>query len=191
MISSKKLKVSMDNYLVKWNTARLITLELGKLKFFYGYKAINPELHEIYMYLKDYAKNYNDITVYRHNNFGYDKEGYSSWIEYLDKMLEFQLFVISKEDNNEAGEIASRAKNLFGNKDVADAYCADLHILNQLNLLLEYSESVRNLFNYIVPLTKDLDGILIETEQELRQILDAKGLGDFQVPKELIITQNN
>lgn len=184
----------MDNHLVKWNTGRLISLELSKLEFFIGYKGINLELYEVYSFLKDYANtNYNDVSTHQGRMFGYNEDVFKEWTVYLDKVLDFQLFVTSEEGNGEKGKIAERAKEVFGNKDVAEAYCADLHVLNQLNMLLEYSESVRDLFNYIVPLIGDRYGGTIsmtnETEQEIREVLEVKGLGDFQVPEHLIITQ--
>ena len=181
----------MDNHLVKWNTARIIKAELDKLHFFRGYEGINKELYDVYQMISKYATGYNDIASNHRNHFGYNEDTYSDWTSYLDKMLEFQLLVSAQEDNSEAGQIATRAKSLFGNKDVAEAYCANLQILNQLNMLVEYSNSVRNLFNYIVPLVKHGEVLTIETEQEIRQILEAKGLGDFQVPEDLLITTNN
>tara|TARA_R110000764_G_scaffold220721_3_gene309007 strand:- start:651 stop:1193 length:543 start_codon:yes stop_codon:yes gene_type:complete len=180
----------MDSYLVKWNTGRLIKAELDKLSFFHGYKSVHPELHDIYTALVKYSEGYNNVSANHRNNFGHNADSYDPWVAHLDKMLEFQLFVTSREDNAEAGEIATRAKGLFGNKDVAEAYCADLHVLDQLNMLVEYSESVRHLFNYIVPLTKHGENLTTETEQEIRLILEAKGLGDFKVPEELLITNN-
>ena len=186
MISSKKLRVSMDNHLVKWNTGRLIQKELDKLEFFYGYKGIHPDLYEIYTELVSYADGFRNLPDFCNKSYGYDEDTYNAWVEHLDKMLEFQLLVTEKEENSETGEIATRAKEIFGNKDVAEAYCADLHILEQLNMLVDYSESVRNLFNYIVPLIEDKT-LLPETEQEIRSILEAKSLGNFEVPEHLLI----
>jgi len=180
----------MDNHLVKWNTGRLINAQLDNLIFFRGYKAINIELFEVYTELSEYAsEHYRNIGRHNHNHHGYDEDTHTAWVEYLDKMLSFQLFVTSKEDNAEVGEIAKRAKVLFGNKDVAEAYCADLHILEQLNMLVEYSDSVRNLFNFILPLYNDNEVLKIETEFEIRSILEAKGLGTFEVPEHLIINK--
>ena len=83
---------------------------------------------------------------------------------------------------------------MFDNKHVAEAYSADLHILKQLDLLLEYSESVKNLFNFIEPLIK-LKQYFVNSEDrdlyepEIRQVLETKGLDTFTVPEELLINQ--
>ena len=184
----------MDNMLVKWNTGRIIEAELEKLMFFKGYKGINTELYDLYTHLVNYSSlNYNSLSHNR-DNFGFKGDAYISWVEHLDKMLEFQRFVISEEGNSEAGVIASRAKQVFGDSNVAEAYCADLHVLEQLEELLNYSESVRNLFNYVVPLvqenfySRNPALMQMETEQEIRLILEAKGLGDYEVPTHLLVT---
>ena len=183
----------MSSYLVKWNTARLINKELHDLKFFNGYENIHKDLYDVYKSLVKYAGNYSDIRQLAGNAYGVEKDIYEEWIEYLDKTLEFQKFVSEKDDNTDPKEIADRAKQVFDNKHVAEAYSADLHILKQLDLLLEYSESVKNLFNFIKPLIK-LEQYLISDyrdlyEPEIRQILETKGLDTFTVPEELLINQ--
>ena len=143
----------------------------------------------MYEELKKYSSlNYADLIRGSGDAFGVNGGAHEDFVTYLDKMTNFQRFVTSKEGNEEAGEIAIRAKSVFGDSNVAEAYCADLHMLDKLDMLLEYSESVRDLFNYIVPLITYNGIVTNETEQEIRLILEAKGLGDFKVPEHLLVT---
>lgn len=180
----------MDNHLIKWNTGRLIQEELSKLVFFEGYKGINLELYTIYKELYNYSKdNYNNMLGYN-DRHGFDKQIYSEWIEYLDKVLEFQRFLEEKEDLDK-GIIATKAKEVFNNKDVGEAYVADLDKIKKLELLLEYSESIRDLFNFILPLYKPDHKMTPELEEQIKEILDNKGLSGFEVPADLNNVEEN
>jgi len=182
----------MDNHLIRWNTARIINTHCKQLEFFKGYKGIHSDLYDIYSSIMKYKEdNWSNIQSKFRSAHGYSETNFDDWLKYLDKMLEFQLLVAENEDNSEAGIISKRAKEIFGNKDVAEAHCVDIQILNQLDMLIEYSESVKNIFNFIVPLyNPNFSDITIELEQEIREILQAKGLGDFEVPEELLNNAN-
>ena len=182
----------MDNALVKWNTGRLINKELDKLKFFAGYKTVHSDITEIYEHLCDYShNNYRNLGSYESRHYGFNQVDHDALIDHLDKILEFQVF-ISEQEEIEDNRISEKAKQLFGNENIAEAACVDLHKINQLNMLLEYSEPIRELFNYILPLTNEVDTLQPGTESEIREILEAKGLGTFQVPEHLLInTQEN
>jgi hypothetical protein len=171
--------------LVKWNTGRKIYDNIRELAFFKGYHSIHPELTEIYNHLYTYMNN-----NYKHINrnvYGYDEEGYEDWITYLDNVTKFQRYVRNHEDDA-SDEISKRAVELFGNKNVVGAVGMEIKEIDRLNLLLDYAENVRYLFNYLVPLTNpDSQTLMPQTEQEIRAVLDSKGLGKFQVPDELLV----
>ena len=180
----------MNSHIVKWNTGRLISKQLDNLKFFNNYKGIHLDLYELYIEIKTYANDgYYDIN----NNsryFGYNQETTEEWIAYLDKVLDFQRVVEEFKDTDQ-GIIAKKAIEVFDNKDVGQAYVADLQILKKLDLLLEYSESVRHLFNFILPLYDESKQVSPELEQEILEVLENKGLGGFEIPADLLVVNEN
>lgn len=182
----------MDNHLIKWNTGRLISPHLKDLLFFEGFKGINKDLFDLYEEVKVYSQqNYSDPASTHSRYFGFGEKAYGEWIEYLDKVLEFQKFVVDdkKEDK---GAVAKKALEVFDNKDVGEAYIADLQMLKKLETLLEYSESVRHLFNFIVPLYKPHAGSMTpELEAEILEVIENKGLSSFEIPADLLNVNQN
>jgi hypothetical protein len=182
VISSKKLKISMDNKLVKWNTGRLIDKELNSLKFFENYEIINKDLYDMYWHLVKYKRsNYNGNAAI---NYGSDL--YDSLIQHLDNMVTFQKLV---DSGDPTVNLAEEAKARFDNKDVRNTLAIDRQEIARLELLLEYASSVRFLFNNVLPLINRSETVSLELSNELEEVLRNKGLDNFAIPEELLISQ--
>lgn len=180
-ISSKKLKITMDNKLVKWNTARLIYRQSHKLEFFKNFRSINKDLYDIYKHLMKYKdSNYNGTA-----NINYNSELYDELIEHLDNMVEFQKLV---ESNNSTIDLSKEAKERFSNEHVRCTVSVDLVEIARLELLLEYAQPVGILFNNLVSLTDIYESSLDEDfANEVREVILNKGLDNFNIPNELLI----
>lgn len=183
VISSKKLKISMDNRLIKWNTGRIIKNQLDKLEFFENYSLINKELYDIYIHLKEYAKNnYNGNAGIYHND-----ELYKSLVAHLDNMVEFQKMV---ESNDPTIDLAKEAKSRFDNENVRSTKSVNTEEIARLELLLEYAKPVRILFNNLVSLTDEHYHMSAELVDEIQEVVLNKGLDHFDIPDELLINNN-
>ena len=183
VISSKKLKISMDNRLIKWNTGRIIKDQLNKLEFFENYSLINKEMYDIYIHLKEYARNnYNGNAGIYHND-----ELYKSLVSHLDNMVEFQKMV---ESNDPTLDLANEAKARFDNENVRSTKAVNTQEIARLELLLEYARPVRILFNNLVSLTSDYQHISAELVDEIQEVVLNKGLDHFDIPDELLINNN-
>lgn len=183
VISSKKLKISMDNRLIKWNTGRIIKDQLNKLEFFENYSLINKEMYDIYIHLKEYARNnYNGNAGIYHND-----ELYKSLVSHLDNMVEFQKMV---ESNDPTLDLANEAKARFDNENVRSTKAVNTQEIARLELLLEYARPVRILFNNLVSLTNDYEHISAELVDEIQEVVLNKGLDHFDIPDELLINNN-
>jgi len=183
----------MDNHLIRWNTARIIHKELGRLDFFKGYQPIDAELYDLYKEVTEYCTaHYAKIEGNYGSNYGYKADIYNEWLEYLDKLLEFQQYIAGADDVDKETKISDKAVELFDNKDVANVQFADLTMLNKLDILLEYSDAVVAIFNHIRPLVQSQDYPMNnDLESEIRQIIDSKGLGTFKIPDELLSNNLN
>lgn len=183
VISSKKLKISMDNRLIKWNTGRIIKNQLDELEFFENYSLINKELYDIYIHLKEYAKNnYNGNAGIYHNG-----ELYESLVAHLDNMVEFQKMV---ESNDPTIDLAKEAKSRFDNENVRSTKSVNTEEIARLELLLEYAKPVRILFNNLVSLTDEHYHMSAELVDEIQEVVLNKGLDHFDIPDELLINNN-
>ena len=180
VISSKKLKISMDNRLVRWNTARVISAQLDNLQFFKNYELVNKELYDVYKHLRSYvSNNYSGNARIAHGS-----DLYTSLTTHLDNMIDFQLMVESADKSIDLGKEATER---FQNAHVRSAQSVDSEEIARLNLLLEYSKSIRLLFNSLVPLTDETKTVSMEFTREIDEILMNKGLDHFTIPKELLI----
>lgn len=183
VISSKKLKISMDNRLIKWNTGRIIKNQLDKLEFFENYSLINKELYDIYIHLKEYTENnYNGNAGIYHND-----ELYTSLVAHLDNMVEFQKMV---ESNDPTIDLAKEAKSRFDNENVRSTKSVNTEEIARLELLLEYAKPVRILFNNLVSLTDEHYHMSAELVDEIQEVVLNKGLDHFDIPDELLINNN-
>ena len=160
--------ITMDNKLIKWNTARLINDQLDKLEFFYNF-TFNVELQELY---KDLVK-YRDLyyTEMDTNIWGARGKWFDSIVDHMNKVEEFQLFVIDHEDSPEA--IQEKATQMFSLPMLTDGCAIEMEQYNILQQLLEYAEPIYFLFNDMSILTNNRN-ITQEQEVLLKEILDLK-----------------
>lgn len=173
----------MDNRLIKWNTGRIIKHQLYKLEFFENYSLINKEMYDIYIHLKEYARNnYNgNAGIY------YNDELYKSLVSHLDNMVEFQKMV---ESNDPTLDLANEAKARFDNENVRSTKSVNTEEIARLELLLEYAKPVRILFNNLVSLITDHHHLSAELVDEIQEVVLNKGLDHFDIPDELLINNN-
>jgi len=161
--------ITMDNKLIKWNTARLIHEQLDKLSFFFNF-TLNVELQELYQGLVKYRDRY--YTEMNTNIWGAHGEWFDSIVDHMNKVEEFQLFVIDHEDNSEA--IQKKATQMFSLPMLTDGCAIEMEQYNILQELLEYAEPIHSLFNNIDILTNNIKTITQEQEVLLKEILDLK-----------------
>ena len=180
VISSKKLKISMDSRLVRWNTARLVNNVLRELQFFYNYEVINQDIYKLWKHLKVYTN-----ANYARGNIRHGEDLYDSLIKHLDNMVEFQKLVDSTDDTNELGKTA---KQMFDNSNVRSSQAVDPEIIEMVNVLAEYAKPIRLLFNNILSLTERGRDPRVELINEIQEILMNKGLDQFEIPEHLLIT---
>lgn len=180
VISSKKLKISMDSRLVRWNTARLVNNVLRDFQFFDNYKVINQDIYNLWKHLEVYVN-----ANYARGNIRHGEDLYDSLIKHLDNMVEFQKLVDSTDDTNELGKTA---KQMFDNSNVRSSQAVDPEIIEMVNVLEEYAKPIRLLFNNILSLTERGRDPRVELINEIQEILMNKGLDQFEIPEHLLIT---
>lgn len=148
--------LTMSNTLIEWNTARLLKQHLHKLAFLYNY-SVDIEKQTEYRKLLEYFKNnYRDM----------EREEFAvatgDLINHLDKVQQFQMFVLS---NNDPDAVSKLALELWKTDQITDACSIDMTIYNRLNNLLDWSEPIRTMFNEIPVLT----GLNSTSPKELKQ----------------------
>ena len=145
-----------------------------------GYELVNKDLYDIYSTLKGYR-----IAHYSGNaNISYGSELYEGLIAHMDNMVAFQKLV---DSNDKSVDLSAEAKARFDNKDVRSTVSVDSQMIARLELLLEYSESIRILFNNIVSLTEERRVPKPELVLEINEVLRNKGLDHFTIPNDLLI----
>lgn len=162
--------ITMDNKLVNWHTARLISDQLKNLRMFRNFEAFNSDLSEKYEKLvKFYDQHQHAFGWYSYST----TEMKDEIMEYFDKVLNFQLFV--KDNPNDPEAIAERSMQLFSIDDAKNAIAVDIEMYDILQELLEYAEEVGPLLNNVEFLfqTKDISN---EQEVLVKDILLSKRL---------------
>ena len=173
---------TMSRELIEWTTAKYIRENLDKLKFMRNYKLFNQEIAELYKEVKDYsiqkyADDFRDFT----SKYPSGETFITSLLNYIGKITEFQLFVRDHKDDSSA--IQQKSKELFGIETVTESVGYNLEMYDKMQILLNYAEPVKALFNHI-DLLKDIKNLDIEadTESMIKDILEAKGLTTFKIP---------
>lgn len=176
------LNIMVDNAVVRWYTGRMMAPYMKDLKFFKNFDTFAPELCKIYNEVENYVKSYHsDLSSYE-NRFGM-KEHYNDFLEFLNKLKEFQDFI---SEEREDSEIVEKVKELALPNDSKSTLVVDNNMIEKLDKLLAYAKPVKDLFNYIPLLTRerpfDKEGdkvdIPYETEYMISEIIKLKGLED-------------
>lgn len=168
----------IDEFFYSWDeTSNTYTVD-SKLKIFLTGKAIgnvpdwlrkvgfiNPEYSEMYESLRKY------VDVYR--NIGVSSAGLKDIIDVLERMIEFQHFVNST-DNQE--DIAEKSRELFILEDIKAADILDYEAVKLNRSKEEFIEGVDNLMSYI---SFPYDNTLFEKEVEF--YLKSRGKLDIEI----------
>jgi hypothetical protein len=176
----KGVKMTVDNRVVLWNTARQIHEKMGDLSFFFNFHIFDSEMTALYDELKAYKNShYND--VFRYENRVGVKEHHKTFLGFLDTLQEFQS--VLENDENDAETIAEKAKEL-AKVNVSDntrkVVVVDTEMLEKLDTLLAYANPIKVLLNSIPVLTGNDDGrrfrneIPFELQMEIKAYLGLK-----------------
>lgn len=141
--------ITMSNILIQWNTARQLATKINQVAFLYNFSLV-PEKQEEYRKIVEYTnKHFTDLK-----NLGKisdeNSQAYETMINHLDKVQQFQTFVKS---SNNPEDIATLAVEMWRSDTVTDGYAVDLTLLESLDNLIEWSASIKNMFNFIPVLT--------------------------------------
>jgi len=141
----------IDEFFCSWDDTSNTYIVDNKLKIFLTGKAIgsvpdwirkigfiNPEYSEMYESLRKYVDVYRNIDV--------SSEGLEDIIDMLERMIEFQHFVNST-DNQE--NIAEKSRELFILEDVKAADILDYEVVKLNRSKEEFIEGVDSLMSYI------------------------------------------
>lgn len=188
----KNKTLTMSNILIRWNTARIIKDRITNAAFLHNFDTFNDQYSKMYGRLCNYVnENYREVSeeVERHF-FGLDRSTYLDLVAHLDKVQQFQEFVATDPTDT---EIAEMAHFMFGNKELTDGHAVDPHMMHILTLVINYSNAIGPMFNYMpiftggvsanVPYKKGLYRpkitIPMELETSVKDYLDSKGLLDY------------
>ena len=167
--------VVMDDRLTKWYTAYLINEVIDDdLLFFANYSSIHSELSEMWRELRKYRDTYyTHVSTHSYGGGYIHKE----CMPFFEKLLDMQLHV--QRDPNDDEGILKKSKELFGIPDVKNAIGVEQEIYNKLQILIEYAEPVKDLFNNINNFTnRNHSDISNQQELLIKEILQARKL-DF------------
>lgn len=173
-------EVGMSNMMVKYNTGKLIFEQLSNFKFMENYEGFNKDIYDLYQEVKTYSRaNYKPVNEF----ISKYPEG-TKFIEefhlYCEKVNELQLYI--RDHSTDAELIKAKSEELFNVDTVEKAIGLDLDMYDKLQLLVQYSEPIKNLFNHITVLTTK-NTIDYETEQLINEIIHSKSLDKFQIHK--------
>lgn len=180
--------ITMDDEVRGYFTSRLINKQITEnndLDFLANYERIDKRLFDLYQYLLTVAEKFQGTLKLRFTD-GTAIE--TQLFEQLTKYGEFQMFVLENSDDDTA--IAAKSKELFGTDLVKNAEILDIKIVKQVELLKEYAEPIKDLFNNIKffnPSKYDSNPEMSSTaEQQIKLILESVGLDKFTIPDELL-----
>ena len=131
--------ITMSNYLIRWNTSRLIIPRMHLLNFMQGFSQI-PELEDKYA---DYELVFNFVAPYRTLD-RFPEEHINKIISHLDKVAQFQKIVAEGASKEIIADIATQ---MWGSAEITDGCALDLKIIRIFEDLLDWSTSIRDLLN--------------------------------------------
>lgn len=176
-----KETVGMSKQLVHWLTAKLINEKLNDIKFMRNYKSFNLEVQALYEEVKAYSQaNFHENYMEYITKYATGQDFINGVLEYSGKVCELQMFIRDHADDAEA--VKQKSSELFGIDTLTGAIGYNLEMYDKLQMLLDYAEPVKALFNHIDILTDiKTPAISMETETLIKEVIDSKGLSDFKV----------
>jgi len=163
-IDVKKKTIAVDPLIIAYNTTRLIKEESSKLTFLSNYAMIDEDISEKYIALRSYLMQNRAAP-------------FTSKIEeeldlFLNKLVEFQLFVKEVEGNDKM--VSTKSEELFGSSSFKDSNVIDMDIYELYKELLAYAEPIHTMLNQIIPLTDATNVVNEELETEIRNYVAHK-----------------
>lgn len=170
--------------LVEWYTAKIISDNIKDLKFMENFKSFNSEIYDLYKEVRDYSNSWYNKNVGAFITMYKDYDSFTSFLSYIEKVKEFQLFL--REDHEDKDSIINKSKNIFGIDSINQAVGINLEMYDKLQVLLNYAEPVKDLLNHIDILVDSRSTIEHTTELLIKDYLNYKKLSDFVcfIPKE-------
>lgn len=170
--------------LVEWYTAKIISDNIKDLKFMENFKSFNSEIYDLYKEVRDYSNLWYNKNVGAFINMYKNGDSFTSFLSYIEKVKEFQLFL--REDHEDKDSIINKSKNIFGIDSINQAVGINLEMYDKLQVLLNYAEPVKDLLNHIDILVDSRSTIEHTTELLIKDYLNYKKLSDFVcfIPKE-------
>jgi hypothetical protein len=172
--------ITMDNQLITWNTARIVGKYINsKLKFLGNYQAIDSEMHNLYVEVKNYYTKY-FIDYEQLIAGGYvhaTRDIFDSLLLHMDKVAELHV-LCDPAVAASPEEIRDHAVRLFPDDANADsvkgAVGIDLDIHAKLMQLLEYAQPINTMLNMNLKLCNTNYTMTLEEELEVKQYIKFK-----------------
>lgn len=183
-------KVTMSNVLIKWNTSRIVKAKLHLMAYLFNWDIFNSIYAKYYKTLVNYVDaNYREVEEHIKDNFvGLTKETYSDMIKHLDKVQEFQDFVST---NPPEKELAEMAQYIFGNRTLTDGQSVDPEIMIILRKLIEYTNAIGPMWNYMPILTGMANYLCPETYKKDSSFLKKPIPMDLEMQIKRYLEHNN
>jgi len=162
-IDVKNKLITVDSTLIAYNTARLINKKFHELEFMRNYDGIDNEVSEKYKEVNQY---YNDHKYSSSHNIRGDIDNF------LDKLVEFQLFVQEVDGNKDM--ISKKSMELFGTKEFNNSVVIDMPIYEKYKNLLSYAGPIKVLLNEVNNLTNRNGIVNEELEREIKNYIAYK-----------------
>lgn len=149
----KGLELMVDNAVIRWNTARIISNTMGEIPFFNNFAWCNSEMRDLYFEVENYySSNY---EVYPNSIHKKTLTIESDFVKFLDNLQELQE-VLTVGEPEEIKEKAIEISNRMQIGEVADykkVLVVDATMIEKMNKILEYANPLKNMLNSISVLT--------------------------------------
>jgi hypothetical protein len=169
--------ITMDNQLIKWNTARIVNNYVTtSLRFLHNYSAINSEISDTYKVVYDYyIANYIDYKQLISNGYVHSTMAiFDSLLDHMNKVTELHVLCASGAED---AAIGSKAMTLFPEDpnagDIKGAVGVDLEIYAKLMQLVEYAEPINIMLNMNSKLCGNAS-LSMEEELEIKAYIKSK-----------------
>lgn len=188
MYNHSKKVWSTGDFFIEYFTAKKAYERLSDLRFLENYSIFNEQICDAYNDLKGYVKrNYSSYirgALERNAVF-------TDFSEKVEKAYEFQKFV-EANPTVDTDTLKAKSKNLLGNDRFEQAVAIRSDIMEVIQELENYAESIKDLFNEIKFLVqKDYATIPGTAEKLINQVLKEEGLDTFELSENSLKTLEN
>jgi len=167
-------KLSVMSAVRKYNTASQFrhVIKSFDFQFLHLFEEIDKEAFDTYNMLIDYTQSngFNKPAITK-------VPGVESIEEYMDKIRDFQLFLI---DNSDPKVVSEKSKELFNNPDLNSCDSVDIEVYSKFKALENYVEGMKKMFMSTSQLIDRWSGIDISFDAEsFREYIVLKGIPNF------------